>query len=111
MGGQTRHAWPATPPGYPRQPGCSASALANRIVDVAPAFDGPDMGVNRRQVCPHRDDRDVASSGVAPRRDVAGPLVVAAAVLLDRLKTKGAGIPSEFAEPGFDPRLDLDRLG
>src|SRR5271166_3340582 len=85
--------------------------LTDRVVEVTPTLDGFDVAVHRVEVRAHRHDRDVAPPSLAPRRNIAGPLVVAATVLLDRLEAEGIGIPSEFAQLGDDPRLDLDRFG
>src|SRR5947209_1197221 len=86
-------------------------ALTDRVVDVAPAPDGFDVAVHRGEVRTHRHDRYVAPASLAPRRNIARPLVVPAAVLLDRLEAECTGIPSELAQLGHNPRLDLDRLG
>src|SRR5207237_3264501 len=47
----------------------------------------------------------------APRRNIAGPLVVPATVLLDRLEAECIGVPSKLDQLSRDPRLDLHRLG
>src|SRR5947208_5229932 len=85
-------------------------ALADRVVDVTPTLDGFDVAVHRGEVGTHRHDRYVAPPGLAPRRNIARPLVVSAAVLLDGLEAECVGIPSELAQLGHDPRLDLNRL-
>ena len=69
------------------------------------------MAVHRSEVRAHRHHGYVAPPGFAPRRDVVRPLVVTATVLLDGLEAECVGIPSEVDKFGFDPRLDLDRLG
>src|SRR3954454_11984219 len=97
--------------GPPRSPRPCGRALNTRVVDVTPTLDGFDMAVHRGEVRAHRHDRYVASSGRPPRRDIAGPLIAAAAVLLDRLEAECIGVPSELGQLGFDRRLDLDRLG
>src|ERR1700726_2359017 len=86
-------------------------ALTGRIVDVTPTLDGFDVAVHRVEVGTHRHDGYVAPPSFAPRRNIARPLVVPATVLLDRFEAECIGVPSEFDEPGFDPRLDLDRFG
>src|SRR5215510_9202133 len=86
-------------------------ALTDGVVDATPALDGCDVAVHRVEVRAHRHDRYVAPSSLAPRRNIAGPLIVPAAVLLDRLEAEGIDIPSELAQFGHNPRLDLDRLG
>src|ERR1700731_5501044 len=48
---------------------------------------------------------------LAPRRNIARPLVVPATVLLDGLEAECIGIPSELEQLSHNPRLDLDRLG
>ena len=88
----------------------AARVLPNRAVDVAPAFNRIDVAVHGGEVRAHRHDGDVAPPSFTPRRDVAGPLVVAATVLLNGLKAKCINISAELAQLGFDPRLDLDRL-
>ena len=60
------------------------------------------MAVHRGEVCAHGHDGDVATPSPAPRRDVAGPLVVAATVLLDRLEAECAVIAPERGQFGFD---------
>src|SRR5215469_18880342 len=85
----------------------SKSALTDRVVDVAPALDGCDVAVHGVEVCAHRHDRYVTSASLAPRRNIARPLVVPATVLLDRLEAEGANIPAELAQFGHDLRLDL----
>src|SRR3954471_19688932 len=72
---------------------------------------GCDMAVHRVEVRAHRHDRYVAPTSLAPRRNIARPLVVPATVLLDRLEAECIGIPSELEQLSHDPRLDLDRLG
>src|SRR5215472_10616738 len=89
----------------------AAEPLTDRVVDVAPALDGSDVAVHRVEVRAHRHNGYVAPSSLAPRRNIAGPLVVPAAVLLDGLEAEGIDIPSELAQFGHNPRLDLDRLG
>src|ERR1700730_10318586 len=56
-------------------------------------------------------DRYVAPPSLAPRRNIARPLVVPATVLLDGLEAECIGIPSELEQLSHNPRLDLDRLG
>src|SRR6516165_8540592 len=51
-------------------------ALTDRVVDVTPTPDGFDVAVHGVEVGAHRHDRDVAPLGFAPRRNIAGPLVV-----------------------------------
>jgi hypothetical protein len=67
--------------------------------------------VDRGEVRPHCDDRDVASPGFAPCGNVAGPLVVPAAVLLDGLEAERPGFPPEPSQLGLDLRLVLGCLG
>jgi hypothetical protein len=50
--------------------------------------DGFDVSVDRAQVHAHRHNRYVAPTGVAPRGNVARPLVVPSAVLLDEFEPK-----------------------
>jgi len=83
---------------------------ADRVVDLAPALNGVDVAVDRSEVRAHRHDGYVAATSFAPRRNIARPLVVAAAVLLDRLEAEGALIPAERTQFGLDPRLDLNRV-
>src|SRR4051794_35624516 len=64
-------------------------ALRDRVVDVTPTLDGCDVAVHRGEVPAHRHGRYVAPPSLAPRRNIARPLVVPAAVLLDRLKAEG----------------------
>src|SRR3954447_9939565 len=85
--------------------------LSDRVVDVAPASYGVDVAVHRGEVAPHRHDGDVAPPGCAPRRDIARPLAIPAAVLLDSLEAECIGVPSEFVQPGRDLRLELHRFG
>ena len=85
--------------------------LTDRVVNVSPTPDGFDVAVHRGEVRARRHDGYVAPPGIAPRRDIARPLVVPARVLLDGLEAECIGIPSEFAQPGRDPRFDLDRFG
>src|SRR6516162_9080134 len=92
-----------------RRPCCRA--LTDRVVDVTPTLDGFDVAVHRVEVRAHRHDRYVAPPSLAPRRNIAGPLVVSATVLLDRLESECTGIPSELEQLSHDPRLDPDRLG
>src|SRR5215469_11099250 len=63
-------------------------ALTDRVVDLAPMLDGVDVTVDRSEVRPHRHDGNMAPSGCAPPGNVAGPLVIAATVLLDGLEAK-----------------------
>src|SRR6267378_2343739 len=88
-----------------------ARALTDRVVDVTPTLDGFDVTVHRGEVRAHRHDRYVAPPCIAPRRDIARPLVVPATVLLDRLEAEFIVSPSELDKLGLDPRLDLRRLG
>src|SRR6516164_6665801 len=60
--------------------------LTHRVVDVTPTLDRCDVAVHRGEVGTHRHDRDVAPPSLAPRRNIASPLVVPAAVLLDRFE-------------------------
>ena len=69
------------------------------------------MAVNRGEVRAHRDDRYVTPVSIAPCCNIAGPLVVAATVLLDRLEPECIVVSPERGQFGFDFRLDLDRLG
>jgi hypothetical protein len=69
------------------------------------------VAIDRRQVRAHRHDGYVAPPSFAPRRDVARPPVLAAAVLLDRFETECTGIPAEADQLLFDPCLDPDCLG
>src|SRR5690242_3535073 len=78
--------------------------LPNRVVDLAPAADGGDVAVHGGEAAAHRHDRDVAAAGVAPRRDVGGPSIFAAAILLNGFEAEGIDIPAERAQLGFDPR-------
>jgi hypothetical protein len=66
------------------------------------------MAVYRSEVRSHRHDGYVASSGRAPCRDVARPLIIAAAVLLDR--SEFIIRASKFGGPGLNVRLDRDSL-
>ena len=59
-------------------PGACAEALTDRVVDVTPTLDGFDVAVHRGEVRAHRHDRYVAPPSLAPRRNIAGPLVVPA---------------------------------
>ena len=59
----------------------------------------------------HRHDGTVASSSFTPRGNVSGPLVVPAAILLNRLETESIRISAQLTQPGLDARLDLHRLG
>src|SRR5215831_4473384 len=86
-------------------------ALTDGVVDATPALDGCDVAVHRVEVRAHRHDRYVAPSSLAPRRNIAGPLIVPAAVLLDRLEAECVGIPAELAQLSDDPPPDLNRLG
>src|SRR5258707_3714707 len=86
-------------------------ALTDRVVDLTPALDGFDMAVHRGEVRAHRHDGYVAPPSFAPCRNVAGPLVVATTVLLDRLEAEGIGIPPEVEQLSYHLRLDLDRNG
>src|SRR5580704_6108006 len=86
-------------------------ALTDRVVDVTPTLDGFDVAVHRVEVRAHRHDRYVAPPSLAPRRNIARPLVVPATVLLDGLEAECIGFPSELEQLSHDPRLDLDRLG
>src|SRR5215469_421049 len=88
-----------------------AEALTNRVVDVTPTLDGFDVSVHRGEVRAHCHDRYVAPPGVPPRCNVARPSVVPATVLLDGFEPECIAIPSELDKLGFDPRLDLNRLG
>src|SRR6266853_2425445 len=85
-------------------------ALTDRVVDGTPTLDGFDMAVHRGEVRAHRHDRYVAPPSIAPRRNIARPLVVPATVLLDGLEAECIVVPSELDKLGRDPRLDLDRL-
>ena len=76
-----------------------------------PTPDGVDVAVYRVEVGAHRHDGNVASPGFAPPRDVAGPLIVSAAVLLDGFEAEGAGIAAKVAQLGVDLRLELGRFG
>jgi hypothetical protein len=60
-------------------------ALTDRVVDVTPTLDGFDVAVHRVEVRAHRHDRYVAPPSLAPRRNIARPLVVPATVLLRML--------------------------
>src|SRR3954447_26880654 len=62
--------------------------LSDLVVDVTPTLDGFDVAIHGGEVLAHRYDRDVTPPGFAPCRNVAGPLIVAATVLLDGLKTE-----------------------
>ena len=86
-------------------------ALTNRVVDVAPTLDGFDVAVHRVEARTHRHDRYMAPSSLAPRCNIARPLVVPATVLLDGLEAERVAVPSELDKLGFDPRLDLNRFG
>lgn len=74
--------------------GENRSNLTDRIVDVTPTPDGFDVTVHRGEVCAHRHNRYVAPPSISPRRDIAGPLVVTARVLLDELEAERFAIPS-----------------
>src|SRR5882672_7896420 len=95
----------------PRRSSTCCRALTDRVVDGTPTLDGFDVAVHRGEVRAHRHDRYVAPPSIAPRRNIARPLVVPATVLLDGLEAECIVIPSELDQLGFDPRLDLDRLG
>src|ERR1700704_4786839 len=97
------------PPHSPRS--VRQSSKNTRVVDVTPTFDGFDVAVHRREVGAHRDDRYVTPPSFAPRCNIARPLVVPATILLDGLEAECIAISSELDKLGFDPRLDLDRLG
>src|SRR3981081_956456 len=84
-------------------------ALADRVVDVTPTLDGFDVAVHRGEVRAHCHDRYVAPPSIAPRRNIARPLVVPATVLLDRLEAECLVVPSKLDELDLDIRLDLDR--
>src|SRR3977135_2821346 len=86
-------------------------ALTDRVVDGTPTLDGFDVAVHRVEVRAHRHDRYVAPPSLAPRRNIARPLVVPATVLLDGLEAECIGIPSGLEQLSHNPRLDLDRLG
>src|SRR5436305_2096223 len=79
--------------------------------DGKPTVDGLDLALHRGEVRAHRHDRYVAPASFAPRRYIAGPLVVPATVLLDGLETECIGIPAKLEQLSRDPRLDLHRLG
>src|ERR1700722_11062817 len=82
--------------------------LMDRVEDVTPTLDGLDVTVHRGKVRTHCHDGYVAPTSIAPSRDIAGPSVVPASVLLDGLETERFTVSSQFDKPGFDPRLDLD---
>src|SRR6202040_994056 len=86
-------------------------ALTDGVVDVTPTLDGFDVTVHCGEVRSHRHDRYVAPPSIAPRRNIARPLVVPATVLLDGLEAECIGLPSELEQLSRDPRLDLDRFG
>src|SRR5947199_1730340 len=88
------------------RPGCGA--LTDRVVDGTPTLDGFDVAVHGGEVRAHRHDRYVAPPSIAPRRNIARPLVVPATVLLDRFEAECIVVPPELDKLGFDPRLDLN---
>jgi hypothetical protein len=57
--------------------------LSNHVVNLTPTPDGIDVAIHRGKVRAHRHDGYVAPSSVAPRRDIARPLVVPTHVLLN----------------------------
>src|SRR3977135_4513341 len=81
-----------------------------RFAPIVPTEMGRNPAVRRVYTRAQRRGGDVATPGLAPCRNVAGPLVVAATVLLDRLKSECAVIAAERGQFGFDLRLDLDCL-
>jgi hypothetical protein len=83
------------------EPGRCFRTLTDRVADVTPTLDGFDVAVHRSEVRAHRHDRYVASPGFAPRRNIAGPMVVPAAVLLDGFEAECIGIPSEVEQLGL----------
>ena len=76
----------------------AAETLTDRVVDGTPTLDGFDVAIHRGEVRAHRHDRYVDAPSFAPRRNIAGPLVVPATVLLDGLEAECIGIPSEFEQ-------------
>src|SRR6478672_12999757 len=96
---------------YALDGGNAGPALTGRVVNVTPMLDGFDVAVHRVEVRAHRHDRYVAPPSLAPRRNIARPLVVPATVLLDGLEAECIGIPTELEQLSHNPRLDLDRLG
>src|SRR3954447_580761 len=83
---------------------------ADRVVNVTPPSDGVYIAVHCCEVRSHHHDGYVTSSGFAPCRDVARPLIIAAAVLLDRFESEFIIRPSKFGEPSLDLRLDRPRI-
>src|SRR5260221_3415788 len=69
------------------------------------------MAVHRVEVRAHRHDRYMAPPSLAPRCNIARPLVVPATVLLDGLEAECISIPAHLPQLSHNPRLDLDRLG
>src|SRR5215831_2751791 len=76
-----------------------------------PTLDGFDVTVHCSEVRAHRHDRYVAPPSLAPRRNIARPLVIPATILLDGLEAECIGIPSELEQFSRDSRLNLDRFG
>ena len=62
--------------------------LMDRVVDIPPTLYCLDVTVDRGKVGAHRHNGYVASSSFTPRRNVFGPLVVPAAILLYRLEAE-----------------------
>src|SRR3954447_10531980 len=57
-------------------------ARSDRVVNVTPPLDGFNVAIQGGEVRAHCYDRDVTPPGFAPSRNVAGPVVVPATVLL-----------------------------
>src|SRR5215471_15023289 len=76
-----------------------------------PTLDGFDVTVRCNEVGAHRHNRYVAPPSLAPRRNIARPLVIPATILLDGLEAECIGIPSELEQFSRDSRLNLDRFG
>src|SRR5882762_6047253 len=81
----------------PRRSSTCCRALTDRVVDGTPTLDGFDVAVHRGEVRAHRHDRYVAPPCIAPRRDIARPLVVPAT---------GCPVVCDFAETS-QPDRDL----
>ena len=63
-------------------------SLMDRVVDIPPTLYRLDVTVDRGEVRAHRHDGYVASTSFTPRRNVSGPLVVAATILLNRTRSR-----------------------
>ena len=82
--------------------------LTDRVVDLTPAFDRLDVAVHSGEVAPIVTTEMWLPPASRHASNVAGPLVVAATVLLDRLEAEYIRIAPEREEFGFDLSLDPD---